>query len=526
MMRVWRRRLLFGVLLAWAALLLTGCPERIVDTEEEDPDINPPLVVETFDAEAGAGNVLLTWGIAGEDNTEDLDEDLQEDLQDANEDLEGVLIVRATGDYPDALPVRSERYQVGDALGAGVVIANLSRHVKEFVDEDVTIGGVYYYEAIAYDEVPNYAESARAAAAPGSLVWARLAHTQTTLADDRVLLAGGIGHAGPLDRAEIFDPATERFTAVQNRMHKERFSQTATLLDDGRVLLVGGYEEGFAQTLNSAEIFDPDDETFSLVDDRMEIGRALHTATPLPDGRVLIAGGSDGVNALDTLEVFDPATLTFTLLADVLPNPRYGHTAAVSGDEVIIFGGFDGFQTLPGAVAVRLDNLRVTDLQGIPDHETPMQAGRLNATLTELADGRWLIAGGFSGTLSGGAEVATAELFAPAGDPYFAFTGSLLQARSGHRAAALADGTVLICGGIADQVVLESAELYQPDQETFVGVGALNSPRTVPEIGRLPDGRVLVTGGNRSVDLFAPDPAATAELYDPDTQSFAVVGAP
>jgi len=341
-----------------------------------------------------------------------------------------------------------------------------------------------------------------------------------------VLLAGGLGAAGPLDLAEIFDPTTLAFSPVAATMTTTRFGHTATLMSDGTVLLAGGYEEGLTQILNTAEIFDPAAQTFTATTGQLNYGRALHTATALPDGTVLLIGGTDGVDPINSYEIFDPATGQFTLGGDILPNARYGHIAELIPTGVVVFGGFGQYQTVPSAAVVRLDNLRVTDLSDIPGQETPMILGRLDATLTVLPSGDSVIAGGFTGTLQTGAATAASELFAPAGNPFFAATGSLQQARSGHVAAILGNGTALICGGITPaNVILNSAEIYDAATGAFGPAAAMNTPRTVAAMTTLVDGRALVTGGNRSIAMFAPDPASTAEIYDPVADTFTVVGA-
>lgn len=509
-------RLLFALILLSALSLLLGCAERSVEAEEEDEDIDPPITLVAFNAEASSLGVKLTW------------EELDEDENEAYEEVEGILIVRGEGAYPNAYPLRDTAYAVGDALGGGTVLAVLPPTAEELNDQSVDVGKTYYYEAITYDDVPNYAESARLAATPGSLVQGRVSHSQTTLANGRVLLTGGIGYnAGPLDTAEIFDPQTLGFRKVIDEMSTERFGHTATRLTDGSVLLTGGYQAGFVQVLDTAEIFDPETETFRRLESQLSHGRAVHTATLLPDGRVLLAGGTDGIDAMSSLEIFDPNTQQFTELDDELLHERYGHQAVLVEDRVILLGGFDGYEALAYAAAVTTDDLSVTDIIGAHNRETEMIVGRLNPTVVPLADGTWLIAGGFTGPLESGAETATTEIFDPAVSPFFFEGAAMLQPRSGHRAASLSDGRVLVTGGIqlTEDLIMDQTEIYDPATGVFSATGSLIVARTVPEIGVLPNGSVLVTGGNTSIDTYLPEPASTAEIYDPATGAFSVVGA-
>jgi hypothetical protein len=146
----------------------------------------------------------------------------------------------------------------------------------------------------------------------------RLGHQATRLADGRVLLTGGHANQGIIfgsyganppettATAEIFNPATNTFTAVAGSMTMARAYHSATLLADGRVLIVGG--NGTAA--NTAEIFDPASATFSAIAGPTA-PRRVHGAIRLDDGRVLIAGGT---SSSGTAEFFDPATQAFTAL--------------------------------------------------------------------------------------------------------------------------------------------------------------------------------------------------------------------
>jgi hypothetical protein len=146
--------------------------------------------------------------------------------------------------------------------------------------------------------------------------------TATLLANGRVIVVGGTyelptPESGPLegiaDAAELYDPAADEWTMTGN-LGKTVRDYTATLLPDGRVLVAGGLHLDQALASTSAELYDPVTGTWVTTSDLSQ-GRARHTATLLPDGSVLIAGGIAGHEAdgqisdwLASAELFDPGS--------------------------------------------------------------------------------------------------------------------------------------------------------------------------------------------------------------------------
>jgi hypothetical protein len=91
-------------------------------------------------------------------------------------------------------------------------------------------------------------------------------------------------------------------------------------LPNGMVLVAGGE---FVPPLSSAELYDPASETWTETGSLTTL-RSGHTATLLPNGKVLVAGG----RSLSSSELYDPATGTWTATGS-LANERYGHTATL-----------------------------------------------------------------------------------------------------------------------------------------------------------------------------------------------------
>jgi hypothetical protein len=152
----------------------------------------------------------------------------------------------------------------------------------------------------------------------GSLITAREYHTATLLQNGKVLIAGGLdANNAYVAQAELYDPTTGTFTATGN-MVDPRHLHTATLLANGKVLIVGG--EGAGTFVAPPELFDPDTGTFTMTGTLVTPQWLPALAVLLPDGTVLVAGGSalfvssDIPGCCDAryAELFDPATGTFS----------------------------------------------------------------------------------------------------------------------------------------------------------------------------------------------------------------------
>ena len=231
--------------------------------------------------------------------------------------------------------------------------------------------------------------------ATGALAEARAGHSATLLRDGRVLVAGGaIDPDGEmvLDSAELYDPVTGTWSGT-GTMSVPRFAP-AVVLPDGRVLVAGGITTFVnpmdSRALSSVEIYDPAVGSWTVVAPLHE-ARFAHTATTLPDGRVLVAFGSPGFgNAFQTAEVFDPVLGTWTPVPGAI-EPHYGHTATLLNDgTVLIVGGYKDDDVLASA--------EVYDpADGTWRATVPTIWPREGHEATLLADGRVLIAGGRAG---------------------------------------------------------------------------------------------------------------------------------
>src|SRR5438445_607440 len=178
--------------------------------------------------------------------------------------------------------------------------------------------------------------------AVGSMTTPRGHHTATLLRDGRMLVAGGTDGLNALATLEVYDPATRTFSLAPSTLLAPRQDHTATLLNDGRLLVVGGSNSLGA--LNSAELYDPVGGTIGP-GGPLNVPRTLASAALLLDATVLVAGGQSAQNLdLDTAEVYNPAINTFTLLPTLMSTARSGHLGVqlLYNGRVLVSGGTSG----------------------------------------------------------------------------------------------------------------------------------------------------------------------------------------
>jgi hypothetical protein len=246
----------------------------------------------------------------------------------------------------------------------------------------------------------------------------------------------------------------------------------------------------------------------------LHLPRAAHTATLLPDGRVLVVGGCTSAGCGGTpqggqTDVYDPATRAFTP-GSTLVQARAGHTATALADgRVLIAGGFpdEGRPPLSGVEIFDPATNRFTTTGS-------MLAARGSHTATRLADGRVLVVGGFTGSTL----LAQTEIFDPSTGRFTA-AAPLPQPRAAHAATALAGGTVLVVGGeVGRSLITDTALLYDPAANTWAAVGPLREAKYKLAIAPLPGGGALVVGGQTADARDAR--LRSTEIFDPVTRTF------
>ncbi len=237
----------------------------------------------------------------------------------------------------------------------------------------------------------------------GAMNTPRQAHTATLLADGKVLVAGGQYNYDSLLSAEIFDPETKTWTNTgalpTNTLY---YDHAATLLPNGKVLLTGGYDTNYNATTNAA-MFNPATGTWTPTG-AMKVSRIRHTATVLPNGKVLVAGGY-GIgglyNAFYSAELYDPATGTWTETGP-MHHLHLSHTATLLPGGLVLVAGGGGNGYDPSASAeVYYPAL------GIWSDVGDLTTNRAYHTATLLTNGMVLIVGGIGTNFQ---ALATSEL--------------------------------------------------------------------------------------------------------------------
>jgi WD40 repeat protein len=290
-----------------------------------------------------------------------------------------------------------------------------------------------------------------------------------------------------------------------------RTEHTATLLPDGRVLVVGGVDgAGGPHTgSTSAEVWDPRTDTFSPTGSLTE-RRYGHAATLLPDGRVLIAGGVGAPSA----EVWDPETESFSPAGSLVGRQEGLHqsrkSALLPDGRVLVVGGDE-----PTSAEVWDPATGTFSPAG-----SLAGSGSLHAA-TLLPDGRVLVFGGVDG--------AVAEVWDPGTDTVSP-AGSLTVGWSSN-ASLLPDGRVLIvddptgCGRGSEPACMWWTEVWDPATGTFSRAGSLpGADRTFYTVTALPDGGALIAGGCSYGDQECVPTFASAVVWDPETHSVSPAG--
>lgn len=309
--------------------------------------------------------------------------------------------------------------------------------------------------------VPSGADAASYFSPTGSMPNAVQMGTASPLSNGGALVAGsGDGTGGYSAAAQVYDATAGTFTATGS-MANTRGGSISWPLPDGRVMVAGGYGYPEDNYLNSTEIWNPVSGSFSPGTPMIQ-RRYAGVAAPLPGGKVLVAGGGGPGNPIGftSAEVYDSATDTFTPTGGSITPHFFGAAAPLPDGRVLVVGGI--FQS----------SAEIYDpVTGTFSPTQSMSTVRFGPTASRLPDGRVLVAGGTPGTL-GGAQSST--------------------------------------------------EIYDPETGTFSPGPDLPAPRVMAAASPVSGGRTLIAGGgpatsspSSSALLFntAPEPSASSRAF-------------
>ncbi|TAK24611.1 MAG: hypothetical protein EPO26_05180 [Chloroflexota bacterium] len=335
---------------------------------------------------------------------------------------------------------------------------------------------------------------------------ARAGHATVLLDNGRVLVTGGTGNHGVLRTTRIRD-ADGRWISGPI-MAIGRSGQAATALGDGRVLISGGCCAGTG-AIGRDEILDSGATAFQLLDSG--VGRKSHSAIRLADGRVFAVGGESPSGDVAAALLFDPSSRAWTPAERMLA-PRESVAAALQGDgTVVVAGGFLPSEPRDAEVYdPKASRWRTTSGPG------PITPG---PSALSLPDGRtlWISRAGLRGD-------ARAQIYDGGTDRWSEapWPADLID---GFSLAGLRDGRVLIAGGVAVAIGVETPDTLQrtwlldPTTLTIVAGPPMRQPRSLHTATTLRDGTVLVVAGFRKSGYLDD-----AEIYDPASNTWKDAG--
>jgi hypothetical protein len=276
--------------------------------------------------------------------------------------------------------------------------------------------------------------------ATGSMLVGHCSAAAAVLPNGQVLIAGGDSYANnkntPIDYAEVYDPASGTFKAT-GRMVEPRSGAHLIPLTDGSVLVVDGATTGYTSTA-SAELYDPRVGVFRPTGS-MSVARGDAATERLADGRVLVAGGTTStqyVTWLASAEVYDPATGSFSPTGSMATARDFASATLMPEGRVLVAGGRAGQTALSAAETYDPSTGRFTPTGS-------MTIAREYPAQVLLSDGSVLVAGGYQSASSGLSWLASAEIY-DAAIGSFSQVGGLPQGYATYTAILLDDGTALV----------------------------------------------------------------------------------
>ena len=321
----------------------------------------------------------------------------------------------------------------------------------------------------------------------------------------------------------------------------------------GMVLIAGGVNGDPLnyQSYQSAELFDPVSQALAPVGN-MVTPRTGHTATLLPNGKVLLEAGGGGsctqplscanqhidceVTCQNTAELYDPSTSSFAATGST-EYAFVSQTVVLLGNgQVLVAGGQSWYCTADSPMGPCVTDLTTSiaelydPLSGVFSPTGSMASRRNGHQAAPLPNGDAIEIG--ASPDSPGVN-QSAEIYDLGSGTFSLTPGELIMGRVGSdspfTATVLQTARIFIAGGQGSALgsgILAEVESHDPTTGQFTQTGSMKVSRSGHTATLLNDGRVLITGGV-SNGFIEGNPSVieqSAELYDPASGAFAATG--
>jgi N-acetylneuraminic acid mutarotase len=339
-------------------------------------------------------------------------------------------------------------------------------------------------------------------------------------------VTGEQGDAGAATAPKVAADDPTRFVST-GKLSQARFGHTATLLPDGRVVVVGG--ETTAAPALAIQAFDPATGEWTTLAD-LPSKRENHTTTLLADGRLLVVGGgkSSEIGAPAGAEVLDTTLLVDPLAGSVTGGPglhaaRSHHTATRLADgRVVVIGGATNTHGYQSDFGDALGTVEIFDPKtNAWTDAASVKERRFLHTASVLGSGHLVVLGGSDETER---ELPVVESFDPTTGAWTT-SPSLAESRVFHATAQLDDGSIFVTTGkLANKRFLGTSEILDPSGGAWSAAPDLKTSRTAAALAKLASGRLLLAGGLHG-SLAGFEALDEAHIYDPTTRTWSAISA-
>ena len=321
-----------------------------------------------------------------------------------------------------------------------------------------------------------------------------------------------------IDQCWEFDGTTGKHTLLPGTMSDARAFHNLVQLQDGRFMAIGGITGPFGsgsnhytKVLRTCEIYDPVAGTWTNTAD-MQKFRAGATATVLPDGRVLVAGGTEGNGAhelhdvadllgtaLKTTEIYDPATDSWSFHSNMTEFKAGAMAVTLADGRWLVSGGVTHTLLFGIPIPDFSDNQQIYDpATGNWNNTAKMKDKRALGGIVKLSGSIVYIAGGAGGDIFNIGPIRDTEIYNPVTGTTTA-KPNLSQDSAFNRVIALANNQALVIGGargdLVDPIPIANCWKYNHQSGTVVGISPLPEAHAGGVVMRMEDGTIYAGGG-------------------------------